>query len=289
MKKVLIVGTKSYVGVNFVRYVKERFASSESDIEIELISVRDNLWMNSIFSQYQVVLYLAGIVHQKETESMRKDYEWVNCLLPFKIAEKAKKEGVKQFIFMSTMSVYGKYTGEVDQYTVPEPRSYYGKTKLNGEIFLETLRSNDFKVTVIRPPMIYGKGCRGNYDKLSKMVLKVRAFPQVSNQRSMIYIDNLSELLYQLIVNEKDGTYMPQNEEYICTSTMVQLIGKAHGRKIYMIPVPDWLLKRLTEKSCLFQKVLGNLTYKKELSVKNSSNYCVIDFEKSIERTEGRN
>lgn len=286
MKKILIVGSKSYVGINFVRYAKERCLLSGFQMEIDMISVRDNLWMNLDLSQYQVVLYLAGIVHQKETESMRQSYEQVNCGLPFQLAEKAKREGVGQFIFMSTMSVYGISTGEISQNTEPVPQSYYGKTKLDGELRLGTLNCKNFKVTVVRPPMIYGKGCKGNYDKLSKAVLKIRFFPRVFNQRSMIYIDNLSELLFQLIIYEKDGIYMPQNREYVCTSQMAQLIGTVHRQTIHMIPAPDWLIKLLTQKSCFFQKLLGNLTYEKSLSLEKNIDYCVMDFKESIERTE---
>jgi UDP-glucose 4-epimerase len=94
------------------------------------------------------------------------------------------------------------------------------------------LNDDSFKVVVLRPPMIYGKGSKGNYPTLVKMALKIPAFPYVKNQRSMLYIGNLCEFVKQCIDDEKRGLFFPQNAEYTNTSEMVRLIAQEHNKKI---------------------------------------------------------
>ena len=116
-------------------------------------------------------------------------------------ARKAKEDGVSQFIFMSSIIVYGNegQKGIINQNTKENPADFYGRSKLMAEEGLKVLEDENFKVAVIRPPMIYGKDSKGNYPRLSKMAKKLPFFPYVANQRSMLHIDNLCELIYLII------------------------------------------------------------------------------------------
>lgn len=224
----------------------------------------DGTWKERDFSEYDVVFHVAGIAHVKETKENVDIYYKVNRDLVYEVAQKVKGDGVKQFIFLSSMSVYGIDNGVIKKDTVPSPKSNYGKSKLQAEELIAQLEGSSFSIAVLRPPMIYGKGCKGNYVRLEKFALKSPIFPNIKNKRSMIEIDKLCEFVKLLIDEESRGLFLPQNKEYVCTSEMVKLIAEAHGKKIIMTKVFNPLLRLL--KAGTVNKVFGDLVYEKEMS-----------------------
>ena len=234
-------------------------------------------------SKYYVVYHVAGIAHRKETNENRELYYKVNRDLAYKVARKSKAEGVKQFIFLSTMGVYGLETGIIDEKTPLKPNNAYGKSKFEAEELIKQLENKTFKVAVIRPPMVYGKGCKGNYQRLAKLALKTPIFPDIDNKRSMIYIDNLSEFVRVLIDNNDSGLFWPQNSEYVNTSDMVRLIAEFHARKIVFTKAFNPLIRMLNIG--IINKVFGDLIYMRE-SLGYDSNYDICNFDKSINYTE---
>lgn len=279
MKKILITGEKSYVGKNFKKWL-EGFPDLYS---VHSISVRDESWENRNFSEFDVVFHVAGIAHLKEKSIDAKLYYKVNRDLAFEVARKAKLEGVKQFIFVSSMSVYGLESGVIDKGSPLNPKSNYGKSKLQAEELISTLEDSIFKVAIIRPPMIYGAECKGNYTRLSKLALKTPIFPDINNKRSMIFISNLCEFVRLLIDDTKRGIFHPQNEEYVCTAEMVELIAKFNGRHIIMTKLFNNLLRLI--KVNTVNKVFGDLVYAKQIDDYRNKN-TVCDFETSIHLTE---
>lgn len=257
MKKILITGANSYVGTSFISWLKQW----PDEYKTEAISVRGYEWKEKDFSIYDVVFHVAGIAHIKETKENSELYYKVNRDLAYEVAKKAKRCGVKQFIFLSSMSVYGMETGVISKYTVPTPKSNYGKSKLQAEELIAPLEDSTFKISVLRPPMIYGKGCKGNYVRLEKFALKSPIFPDIKNKRSMIYIDNLCGFIRLLIDDYSTGLFLPQNDEYVCTSKMVRNIAKAYGKKIYMTKLFNPLLRILKVRTV--NKVFGDLVYEK--------------------------
>lgn len=255
MKRILMGGANSYIGTSF-----ERFMSNFSDnYIIDTVDMRNNDWINLDFSIYDCIIQIAAIVHVKETnESL---YFKVNRDLAVKVAEKAKDEGVQQFIYFSSMSVFGKNEGTISQNTVPNPNNAYGKSKLEAESILLELNSKAFNVAIIRPPMIYGKNSVGNYARLSKVAQKTLVFPNIVNKRSMLYIDNLSAFCKLLIDNVLSGVFHPQNEEFVNTSTLVRKISNAHGKSVKIISGTSWLISSLKKKSGILKKVFGTLIY----------------------------
>lgn len=229
MKKILITGANSYIGVSFERYIKENFPG---EYTVDTLDMLYDDWRGTSFADYDCVYHVAGIAHQKETAQNRRSYYEVNRNLAVEVACKAKSDGARQFIFLSTMSVYGMHSGVVTRETAPSPKSHYGASKWQAEQGITPLEDSGFKVCILRPPMVYGKGCKGNFNSLCKLVKKLPFFPWVKNRRSMIYIDNLSSFVRMCIDKELSGVYFPQNREYVSTVDMAKAIASAMGKKI---------------------------------------------------------
>ncbi|QNO13386.1 NAD-dependent epimerase/dehydratase family protein [Alkalicella caledoniensis] len=280
MKRVLITGKNSYIGTSL-----EKWLMREPDkYKVDTIDMKDGSWKEKDFSVYDVVFHVAGIAHIKETTDNQDLYYKVNRDLAYETAQKAKQDGVGQFIFLSSMSVYGIENGVINKNTPLKSDSAYGKSKIEAEELINKLQDDSFIVATLRPPMVYGKGCRGNYPRLAGLALKTPVFPKVENKRSMIYIDNLSEFVKQLIDNKSGGLFFPQNSEYVNTSEMVRLIAEAHGKRIVMTKLFNPLLRLLNISTV--NKVFGDLVYDMSMS-EYKSNYRVCGFKESIIKTEG--
>ena len=257
MKKILITGANSYIGTSFEKYMQQW----PEQYQVDTVDMIDGTWREKDFSGYDCVYHVAGIAHIKETEDNAHLYYEVNRDLAIQTAEKAKADGVSQFIFLSTMAVYGIEEGVIDRNTKPNPKSNYGKAKLEAEQGIAALSEGCFAVAVLRPPMVYGEGCKGNYQSLVKIAQKLPVFPDYQNKRSMIHIDRLCQYIKELLDNGTDGLVLPQDEEYVCTCRMVREIAKDMGRnmKLWKILNPAVsLAKRFTTAG---KKAFGDLYY----------------------------
>lgn len=282
MKKILITGKNSYIGTSLEKWL----GNYPDRYSIDSISLRNDSWMEKNFSEYDVVFHVAGIAHIKETKENAHLYYEVNRDLAYKVAQKSKVESVKQFIFLSSMSVYGIETGIIDKDSPLKPKSNYGKSKLEAEKLIVNLEDDVFKVAILRPPMIYGKDCKGNYNRLSNLAVKIRIFPNINNKRSMIFIDNLSEFVKCVIDYGDKGLLFPQNNDYVETTKMVELIAKTHGKKLFKTRLFNPLVE-LMRNNHTVNKVFGNLIYEKELSKYNNCQLNkFVGFEESIRLTE---
>lgn len=288
-KQILVTGSKSYIGTSFQQYISKKNGNMPlaDQWHVTFVSVRNSDWKQMDFGTYDAIVHVAGIVHRKETPEMKELYEQVNRDLTLELAEKAKAEGVKQFVFLSTMSVYGIVIGHITKDTVPSPVNNYGRSKLEAEQGLKALESDSFTVSIVRPPMIYGKDCTGNYALLEKLARKTPIFPKVSNERSMLHIDNLCEFLYLLIQKQLGGVFCPQNRHYVNTSDMVARIAESYGKNMILVPGFAWLIGLLGKKVKVFAKVFGSLTYERALSFPEElGDYEVCDYEESIRRSK---
>lgn len=284
MKKVLITGKDSYIGIHFRDYLKKY----QNEYSVEELDVRNESWKEHDFSKYDVVFHVAGIAHQKETKENANLYYKVNRDLAVEIAKKSKENNIKQFIFMSSMSVYGfnHYKQSINKDTKASPKTNYGKSKLEAENLILKLKDDHFQIAILRPPMVYGEGCKGNYQQLHSFALKSKIFPDYSNKRSMIYIGNLCEFLKNIIDFNKNGMFLPQNSEYICTSEFVKKISEINGKNIKLIKLFNPFIKLLP--ITIFDKVFGNLVYEK-VDIVNKFNFdeTLIKTEKTKENTIG--
>jgi len=275
--KILITGKNSYIANNIKKWL-ENF-----NFQVILCSVRGNI-NNISFTGYDVVIHCASIVHKKEKKVKKEYFFKINSDLAVEIANKCKEDGVKQFIFFSSMSVYGLNNGIITKNTKLNPVSIYGESKLDAENKLKKLQTNDFKIVIIRPPMVYGKNCPGNYKRLSKLAKITPVFPMVKNERSMIYIDNLCEFVRLIIENNSSGVFFPQNREHINTSKMVKAIAVANCRNICLIKGFQRIILFLNIG--ILNKIFGSLYYDFDMSNTFDNAYNIVDFIESINKTE---
>ncbi len=260
MKRILVSGANSYIGGAFCTYIKQ----FPEDYETAAVSLRGEAWKAYDFSQYDIVLHAAGLAHVKETRKNAPQYYQINRDLAVETAEKAKAEGIKQFIYLSSMSVYGMEEGVITPDTVPQPKSSYGISKLEAEELLRAMETQDFRVAILRPPMVYGPGCKGNYQALVKLAKLLPVCPNYENRRSMISIDNLCVSIKQIIDSNSNGIFLPQDSEYTCTCRMICEIAKKNGRTIPQTKLLNFvpaLLRRTTKKG---KKAFGSLVYQDE-------------------------
>lgn len=299
-KKVLITGANSYIGESFQVFAEENY---EKNFEIDTLDMLDPEWRKKDFSAYDIVYHVAGIAHAdvgNVSEEVKQKYYAVNTDLSIEVARKAKEEGVKEFIFMSSMIVYGDSApyGKrkiIDKNTVPHPANFYGDSKLQADVGVRELADANFKVIVLRPPMIYGKGSKGNYPILAKLAKKLPIFPEVTNERSMLHIDNLCEFLCQIMlikeITNESVVLIPQNVEWTKTSDMVHEIAKVSGKKIIslkMLAPAVWIGGKIPGKiGELVNKAFGNNAYSQDMSEYEGIDYRMVDLKESVEKTEG--
>lgn len=298
-KRVLITGAGSYIGETFRTYARQHYPA----LSISTIDMLDGSWKKSNFSFYDIIYHVAGIAHAdvgSVSEETKEKYYKVNTDLAVEVARKCKNEGVEEFIFMSSMIVYGDSVSfgvkkVVDEHTIPQPANFYGDSKLQADVAVRDLADDKFKVVVLRPPMIYGKGSKGNYPTLAKLAKKFPVFPDVDNERSMLHIDNLCEFLCQIMlveeVKENEIVLIPQNAEWTKTSEMVKEIGKSSGKRVRIVGILNpavWLGSKMPGKiRGLVNKAFGNFAYKQNISVYEGIDYQKVDLKESIRRTEG--
>lgn len=288
MKKVLICGKNSYVGVS----VKEYLEQFPKKYDVQEISIKGSAWKSFNFSKFDTVFYVAGIAHinsKREMEEKKDLYYQVNTYLAEDVAKKAKESGVEHFIYMSSASVYGDSApiGKekmIRKTTKPSPVNCYGDSKLQAEIKLNRIADKKFKVALLRPPMIYGANCKGNYQVLRKIALKSFVFPKVKNSRSMVYIGNFARFVKYVIDENLSGVICPANRELISTCGIVKEIANCHNKKMWLVPGFGWLLKLMSHFTPIINKAFGNMVYSKGL-VENYD-YCDYSTSESIKIIE---
>lgn len=290
IRKVLITGAGSFIGESFADYAARYYPN----LQVDAVDMIDGSWRGLDFYGYDSIFHVAGIAHVDVTnadEKTKSKYYSVNRDLAVEVAAKARKDGVKQFIFMSSMIIYGESApiGKrkiVDENTVPAPENFYGDSKWQADKKVREFESAVFHVAVLRPPMIYGKGAKGNYPVLEKMAKRLPVFPDVRNSRSMLYIDNLCEFLCMLILSGEGGIYFPQNREYVQTSQMVRLIAEANGHSIWITKLFNPLVVLASHMpgmiSVLSNKAFGNIVYSKKISQYQGIDYQRFDMRESI-------
>lgn len=306
MKRILITGINSYLGNAIEQYLMEKNASlGEEQYHVDKISLKEEVWRYHSFEGYDAILHVAGIAHAdigNVSQETRELYYQVNCGLTLAVAQKAKAEGVPQFIYFSSVIVYGesgtrRQAKMITAQTAPKPANFYGDSKYQAELGLqklceeagETPEAERFRVAILRLPMIYGRGSRGNFPMLVKMAERLPVFPAVSNQRSMLYVENLAEFVRLLIERGGGGVFFPQNAEYVSTAELVRMIGKVRGKRIYLWKILNpavALGSHIPGKvSGMVNKAFGSLTIDRELSRGEIRDYQIYDLEESIKKS----
>lgn len=288
MKRILITGTKGYLGTSLKQYL-----SQWPEYAVTSLSLREGQWEAFDFHGYDAVYHAAALVHQKKTKddpTCLGEYRKINRDLTLRLAEKAKAAGVGQFLFLSTEAVYGltaPYGKEIviGAHTPTAPVDNYGISKLEAEQGLQELASDSFRVAILRPPLIYGKGCTGNFRALEKMADRLPCFPKIENRRSMLYVENLNALVKLLIDRQDSGLFCPQDPAPLCTSQVVRAIAQAKGKRLALVPGFGWALGLLGHVSGSVGKAFGSLRYDEALS-RYPQPYQLVSFPESVFRSE---
>lgn len=283
MKNVVIIGKNSYIGESFKKWL-EKFPD---DYKVEIVSSFNHEWKKADFSKYEIVVDFAGIAHIKHiTDDMRDLFYSVNRDLSIEIASWSKSHGIKHFIFFSSMNVYGDFCDNITDIAKTKPSSFYGDSKLQGDLGIQKLAEQNFAVSILRPPFVYGKGCSGNYNTISKIAKSTLIFPTYKNKKSMIYIDNLCEFVRLLIDDRRCGIFIPQNKELVSTADLVREIAIYNNHKIWYTSLFNWLIKPICKVSNLFNKAFADDCCDLSLSSYYNFEYCIVSFSDSINYTE---
>jgi len=292
MKKVLITGAGSYIGTKVQQWLDASFDGDKKLFQVDAVDTINDNWKKADFKKYDVVYNVAGIAHVKAAKGEGPLYYAVNKDMVIAIAKAAKEAGVKQFIHMSSMIVYKEVKTlegkQIHKDTEPAPNGFYGDSKLQGELGVHALADKNFKVCIMRPPMIYGPGCRGNFPRLVWLAQKTPIFPAWHNKRSMLYIDNLCEFVKQLILHEVEGTVFPQNAEYADTVEIIRYYAKAGGKKIWITKLFNPLIWLFGDHVRALGKMFSNSTYDMEMS-EYPFEYRVVSLEDSFKGIEAKN
>lgn len=283
MTELLLTGASGFIGSNVCTQMPD-------SIRVTPLSVRNDDWRNVDFSKFDAVLHAAGIAHVLDGNVMDEAYHEVNCVRTLEIAEKAKKAGVGLFVFLSSIIVFGAPTpagvhAPITPQTAPNPENAYGKSKLDAENGLRAMEADSFRVAILRLPMVYGRGCKGNYTRLASLARKCPLFPAFDNRRSMLYIENLTSLIAKIVFDCPSGTYHPRDGVSRSTGEIARAICAAHGKKC----VQTRLLApavRLMGKGGIVRRAFGDQEYASDMP-DYPANYRAFDFESAIRKTEG--
>ena len=265
MKRILITGATSWIGSE----VEAHLAAFPGRYGVERVSLRGDAWKERSWEGFDSVLHLAALslVGPAALEQCLS----VNRDLTVEVAKKARAEGVSQLIFTSTMHVYGTGSpGSVSEpitlETEPSPISPYGMSKLEGERALAVFAEDGLGVATLRPPLVYGPGCCGNFALLAKLARTIPVFPEVDNRRSMIFSRNLAELIRLIVEDGRTGLFLPQDQEPIRTSDLVALLATAQGSRVRLsksLAPTARAAARYNEKA---RKMFGNSWYRPDAS-----------------------
>ncbi len=283
MKSVLIVGKGSYIGESLCKWLE----GFQDCYRVRIVSSRQEEWKEVDWKDFDVAVNCAGIAHVRHiTNDMNELFYSINRDLSVEIATWAKRSGIKHYIHFSSMNVYGDFVNNLRDRSQENPTSFYGDSKLQGDMGIRALEDVDFLVSYMRPPFVYGKGCKGNYNTISRIAQLTPVFPTYNNKKSMIYIDNLCEFVRMCIEEKLGGILTPQNKELKSTADLVCEIAKNHNKQILSVSMFNWMIKLLCKATRLFRRAFANDCYSPVLSDYWEYEYCVVSFVESIRRTE---
>ncbi len=268
-KSVLVTGYDGFVGSNLIE--------NASEYNLTKVCLIKNKYEDVNFEGIDVVIHLAALVHQMKGAPV-EDYFRINSNLALNVAKRAKKQGVKQFIFMSTVKVYGESTetGKPwNEESICKPLDPYGESKLDAEKKIRQIEDGKFKLSIIRTSVVYGQGVKGNIIKLIKLVDKWPFLPfgGINNKRSMISIENLIALIKRLIEKEASGVFVASDGAAISSSELVNHISNNFDKKIRIFTIPKFIINIIKLiKPNIIKRLFGNL------ELDSSASYKRIDF-----------
>lgn len=257
MKRILITGANSYIGTHIAAFLGRYPAQYETT----LLPMRSHTPEEYDFRGADAVVHVAAIVHRKETKETQPLYDTVNRDLAVAVAEKAKREGVRQLVFFSTMAVYGRIEGTITGETAPDPKTQYARSKLAAERCIAPLADDTFFVSILRPPMVFGPGAKGNPAKLYRIAGKLPFCPAFENRRSMVSIDTLCEAVKGILDTPRSGVFFPQEPEPVSTGELIARMMREQGKTPRRSKLLNPAIRMLRACTTAGKKAFGDLVY----------------------------
>jgi nucleoside-diphosphate-sugar epimerase len=281
MKKILITGANSFVGINFMKYSKYKYIG-----EVSLYKTRPE---DIDYGNYDVILHLAALVHQTKRIPDNIYYE-VNRDLCLQIAELAKKAGIKQFVFLSSLKVYGEAFNDSEIRNEDSkcfPDDAYGKSKYEAEIGLRKLENTDFTISVIRPPLIYGDRVKANMLSLLNLIKSFPFLPfgKIYNKRNFVYTENLVGFIDRIIENRASGTFIAKDKGTLSTTELVIFLSKFLGKKVILFKLPKLIIRVGTYfKPGIFESLFGSMEFDNSKTINHLSYSPPFSTEEGIKK-----
>ena len=280
MKKILVTGKNGSLSTAVADNLRNK-----NEYIVEQISVRGDAWKARSFSDIDSIVHIAGVTPQnaKSTE----DFYRINANLTNELAEKCKADGVEQFVYISSMAVYGIEQsmditkGTVTKDTVLTPATDYGKSKLQAEEYLTPLERDDFRVAIIRVPSIYGKGKTEYIDQYKYLAEKLPMIPRAFEDRykSAICIDNLCELIHLIIKSQSAGIFCPDDGQINAVDFCSAIYPNKKKSKLL-----GKLIELFLKNNARILDYYGTVCYEKDLANIFDGKYRAFDLEKAIKK-----
>jgi UDP-glucose 4-epimerase len=258
---VLVTGASGFVGRHLspvlaqdgwlVRRAVRRLPSGPDDVVIESIG-SDTDWSTAL-EGVEAVVHLAARVHHPNEEYATELYRSINTEGTLHLARCAASAGVRQFIFVSTILVHGRSNDGRSPFSERDaltPQGLYGQSKAAAEAGLRSLaQESDMSITVIRPPLVYGSGAKGNFALLARAVKLGIPLPfaAIRNHRAFLSVENLASFISMRLL-KPDGQFeifLVADVEQVSTPDFIRRLARAAGTRSRLFPMPTSLLSTL--------------------------------------------
>jgi nucleoside-diphosphate-sugar epimerase len=301
--KVLITGGTGFVGSNAIKHLNStghdvKYLTRGKKLEVgDSVECKDiqsiDFWKNALEGVEAVIHCMARVHVLNETATdPYSEFKKTNVDATRALAEAAREKGVKKFIFLSTVGVYGNSGDDISENNDLNPNGDYAKTKIEAEELLrETFRDSQVELIILRPPLIYGPHAPGNFRSLENVISKRIPLPfgSIKNKRSFLFVDNLSWVMGKFLSSDKDlsGTYNVTDGEYVSTSYFLKNIAR-HFTMAFIIPFPIAILRfalSLIGKTKALDKMTSDLSFNTEKLWKALGERPKFDMEKALDNT----
>ena len=275
---VLVTGAGGFIGRHLepvlesrgwtIRRAVRTEGTGPNDVLIESIGPATD-WRDAL-EGVDAVVHLAARVHHPNEEHAIDLYRNVNVEGTLHLARSAARMGVRQFVFISSILVNGRSTegrGPFSEVDVLTPRGVYGISKAAAEAGLrEMAQDQDMRITVVRPPLVYGAGAKGNFDLLARAVMRGIPLPfgLIRNRRAFVSVENLSSFIVDRLAKDNMGfdVFLVADAEQVSTPEFVRRLAKAAGAASRLLPVPISILSpmlRFSGRPEAYDSIVGSL------------------------------
>lgn len=259
--KIIITGAAGFVGSNLSKYLEDK------GNVVGKLSLRNPDWI--LNKNADVIIHLAGKAHDTANTSADDEYFKVNRDLTIRLFDEFLNSEIRDFIYFSSVKATADtIEGILDENHTSDPKTPYGKSKLEAENYLlaQELPENK-RLFIIRPCMIHGPGNKGNLNLLYKVVEKGIPWPlaDFDNLRSFLSIDNLNFLIERIVSdkNIRSGIYNFSDDQALSTNELVKIIANISGKKERLLKIPKHLISMVAKTGDYLKLPLNSERLKK--------------------------